>query len=283
LRPVEKRAKTQAKLQVRGGSMGAQAGEIVILEQRGPVAFLVLNRPHANHSLNDEMRSAIMRALEEVRTSAKIQALVITSTGEDAFSAGNDIEEIATMTSLEAEAAAQKSLRMHRMIAALDKPVVAAIKGACLGAGFELALHCDIRLARADARFGFPGVNVGLTSSGSALARLQKISGTGAAAALALTGGMVPAERAFMLGLVSNVANEKDFEVSVQQLAAHLTTLSPVALAEMKKILRAGAEEGLAAAAEQGPKSMAVCYAEGGAADRLRVLFGTPGPTATLH
>lgn len=263
--------------------MGVKTGEVVIVEHRGPVAVLVLNRPHANHSINDDMRSALMRAVDDARASAKVQALVVTSTGEDAFSAGNDVEEMAAMTAMEAEAAARKSLRLHRMLVELDKPVVAAIKGACLGAGFELALHCDIRLARADARFGFPGVNVGLTSGGSALARLQQISGAGAAAALALTGGMVPAERAFMLGLVSNVASEKDFEMSVQQLAAHLTTLSPVALAGMKKILRAGAEQGVLAAAEQGPLSMAACYAEGGAADRLRVLFGAPGPTATVH
>jgi enoyl-CoA hydratase/carnithine racemase len=263
--------------------MGVKTSEIVIVEQRGPILKVVLNRPHANHSINDEMRNALMRAFDDARTSDKTLAVILTSTGEEAFSAGNDIEEIATLTALEAEATAQKSLRLHRMIADLDKPVVAAIKGACLGAGFELALHCDIRLARADARFGFPGVNVGLTSSGSALARLQAISGAGAAAALALTGGMVPAERAFMLGLVSNVASEKEFDVSVEQLATHLTTLSPVALAEMKKLLRIGVDQGAAAASEHGPAAMAACYAKGGAAERLRVLFGTPGPTATVH
>lgn len=263
--------------------MGVKPGEVVVVEQRGPIALVVLNRPYANHSINDEMRTALMRAFDDARASEKTQAVVLTSTGEEAFSAGNDIEEIAMMTAIEAEAAAQKSLRLHRMMVELDKPIVAAIKGACLGAGFELALHCDIRLARADARFGFPGVNVGLASGGSALARLQRIAGLGAAAALALTGGMVPAERAFMLGLVSNVATEKDFELSVQQLASHLTTLSPVALGEMKKLLRIGAEQGVLSAAELGPAAMAACYAQGGAADRLRVLFGTPGPTATVH
>jgi enoyl-CoA hydratase/carnithine racemase len=262
---------------------GGKRDDLVLVETQGPVTSIALNRPHANHSINDAMRGALLRAFEDARQSEHIQVIVLGSTGEEAFSAGNDIEEIATMTPLEAEAAAQRNLRLHRMIVEMDKPVVAAIKGACLGAGFELALHCDIRLARADARFGFPGVNVGLTSSGSALARLQRISGMGAAAALALTGGMVPAERAFMLGLISNVASEQDFEIAVQQLAAHLTTLSPIALAEMKRLLRFGAEQGVAAAAEYGPAAMAACYAQGGAADRLRVLFGSPGPTATVH
>ena len=257
--------------------------EIVLAEHRGAIAYVVLNRPQSNHTINDAMRNALLRAFDDVRASEAIQVVVLSSTGEEAFSAGNDIEEIATMTAIEAEAVAQRNLLLHRRIVELDKPVIAAIKGACLGAGFELALHCDIRLARGDARFGFPGINVGLTSSGSALARLQRIAGLGAATALAMTGGMVSAERAFLLGLISNVATEKDFEVAVQQLATHLTTLSPIALVETKRMLRLGAEQGIEAAALQSPKSLAACYAQGGASDRLRVLFGAPGPSATVH
>jgi enoyl-CoA hydratase len=262
---------------------GRKRDELVLVDIQGPVAFIVLNRPHANNSINDGMRSELLRAFEDARQSEAIQAIVLSSTGEDAFSSGNDLEELATFTAVEAEAAALRNLRLHRLLVEMDKPVIAAIKGACLGGGFELALHCDIRLARADARFGFPGVNVGIASSGSALARLQRMSGMGAAAALALTGGMVPAERAFMLGIISNVAQSGDFEIAVQQLAAHLTTLSPTVLAEMKRLLRMGAEQGVAAAAEYGPKAMAACYANGEAADRLRVFFGTPGPTTTVH
>ena len=263
--------------------MAQNRQDVVLYEAQGPVAIVTLNRPHQNNAINDDMRASLLRLLDDIRANEQILAVVVTASGNDAFSVGNDIEEVASLTALEAEACAQRSLSIHDRLVTLDKPVVAAIKGACLGAGFELALHCDIRLARADARFGFPGINVGITSSGSALARLQRISGMGAASALALTGGMVPAERAFMLGLISNVASDKDFDLSVQQLAVHLTTLSPVAVAETKRLLRVGAGEGVEAAAMQGPKSLAACYAQGGATERLRVLFGGPGPSATVH
>jgi enoyl-CoA hydratase/carnithine racemase len=262
---------------------GLRKDEVLGVEYAGAIATLTLNRPQSNNAINDTMRSRLLRAFEDIRTNDAIQAVVLTGTGDDAFSVGHDIEEIATLTAMEAEAAAKRGLMLHRRIAELDKPVIAAIKGACLGAGFELALHCDIRLARADARFGFPGINVGLTSSGSALARLQRVAGIGSATALALTGGMVSAERAFMLGLVSNVAGDKDFDLAVQQLAVHLTTLSPIAIVETKRMLRMAAEQGVTAAAAQGPQSLAACYAQGGAADRLRVLFGGPGPEATVH
>ena len=130
---------------------------------------------------------------------------------------------------------------------------------------------------------GLPGINVGMNAGGGALGRLQRVSGIGSAAALALTGGVVTAERAFMLGLVSNVTAMQDFLPSVQQLAAHLTTLSPVAMAETKKLLRVAAEQGMGAAAEQSPKSLARCFGEGDAGARLQAMIGGRDPEATVH
>jgi acetyl-CoA C-acetyltransferase/enoyl-CoA hydratase len=110
------------------------------------------------------------------------------------------------------------------------------------------------------------------------------VSGIGSAAALALTGGVVTAERAFMLGLVSNVAGMQEFAPSVQQLAEHLASLSPVAMAETKRLLRLAAEEGIEAAARQSPKSLARCFGEGEAAARLQMLIGGGrDPEATVH
>lgn len=122
-----------------------------------------------------------------------------------------------------------------------------------------------------------------MNAGGGALGRLQRVSGNGSAAALALTGGVVTAERAFMLGLVSNVAGMPDFAPSVQQLAEHLATLSPVAVAETKRLLRLAAERGIEAAAEQSPKSLARCFAEGDAGARLQMMIGGRDPEATVH
>lgn len=258
-------------------------GGVLLSEREGGVLTLILNRPDTSNAIDNMLRDELTRALDAAAANRQLRAVVLTSTGEDAFSVGMDVAEIATFSPLEVELVAVRARGIYERMAALDIPIVAAIKGACLGAGFELALHADLRLARADARFGLPGINVGMNAGGGALGRLQRISGIGSAAALALTGGMVTAERAFLLGIVSNVSGMQDFAGSVHQLAEHLATLSPVAVAETKRLLRVAAEEGMEAAAAQSPKALSRCFGEGDAAERLRLLIGGRDPEATVH
>jgi len=258
-------------------------GGVLLSERDEGVLTLILNRPDASNAIDNMLRDELTRALDEAAANKQVRAIVLTSTGEDAFSVGMDVAEIASLSPLEVELLAVRARGIYERMASLEIPVIAAIKGACLGAGFELALHADLRLARADARFGLPGINVGMNAGGGALAHLQRVSGLGSAAALALTGGVVTAERAFMLGLVSNVSGMQDFATSVQQLAAHLAALSPVAVTETKKLLRVAAEQGGEAAAAQSPKSLVRCFGEGDAGERLRALIGGRDPEATVH
>lgn len=254
----------------------------VLVERIDGVLTLSINRPDANNAINNDTRDALIAGFEGAAKDPSVRAVVLTSVGEDAFSVGTDIAEIAAYTPPEAEALGQKALAVYRSMLALDIPIVGAIKGACLGAGFELALHTDIRLARGDARFALPGINVGLVSNGASLARLQRITGVGSAAALALTGGMVTAERAFMLGIVANVAAPKDFAPAVEQLAQHLASLSPVAVTETKRMLRASLES-VENAVALGPKALARCFGEGDALARLHMMLGGRDPQQTLH
>jgi enoyl-CoA hydratase len=264
-------------------SRPSKAGEgCVVVERNDGVLTVALNRPEANNAINNETRDALFDVFDRSARDAELRAIVLSSVGEEAFSVGSDIAEIATYTPAEADALGQKARAVYGAMLALDVPIIAAIKGACLGAGFELALHADIRLARGDARFGLPGINVGLVSSGAALARLQRLSGLGSAAALALTGGMVTAERAFMLGLVSNVASQKDFNAAVEQLAQHFTALSHVAVVQTKKMLRAAVDD-VNAATALGPEALARCFGEGDALARLHMMLGGRDPQATLH
>jgi enoyl-CoA hydratase len=256
---------------------------ILLTERDGPVLTLSINRPDASNAIDSLLRDELTRVLDEIAANKQIRAVILTSTGDEAFSVGMDVAEIAGFSPLEIELVAVRARGIYERMTALEIPIIAAVKGACLGAGFELALHADMRLARADARFGLPGINVGMSTGGGAVGLLQRISGIGSAAALALTGGVVTAERAFMLGLVSNVAGMTDFEPSVQQLAAHLASLSPVAVAETKKLLRIAAEQGITAAAEQSPKSLARCFGDGDAAVRLQMMLGGRDPEATVH
>ncbi|MFN8948261.1 MAG: enoyl-CoA hydratase/isomerase family protein [Alphaproteobacteria bacterium] len=256
---------------------------VLTVEKQAGIATLSFNRPEASNSINSDLRRVLAGALDELAGDRGLRVVVLTSAGDEPFSVGMDVAELATMMPADIEQVGLQLRGIHERLTALHVPVIAAVKGSCLGAGFELALHADIRLARSDARFGLPGINVGLSSGGGALGRLQRVSGIGSAAALALTGGVVTAERAFMLGLVSNVATTPDFWPAVQQLASHFVSLSPVAVSETKRLLRLAAEGRVQDAADASPKALARCFAEGDAQSRLQILIGGRDPEATLH
>ena len=255
----------------------------VVVHQLGPAAVIMINRPADNNAVNDDVRDGIVWALDRIERDPDTAVAVLTGAGDEAFSVGTDMMQLATLTPPEAKLMAEKQKLVCEQLTNLSKPVIGAIKGACIGAGFELALHCDIRFARADARFGLPGVNVGLVPGGSAVGRLTQLIGAGPARALCLTGGIISAERAFMLGLVTNVIQPDEFRPTVEQMVEHLCTLSPVALAELKGLLNRSLEEGVQAAIDAGPASLERCFSEGDAMERLQTLFGGPDPEATVH
>ncbi len=260
-----------------------KSSEAVVVHQLGPAAVVMINRPDENNAINDEVRDGIIRALDRIECDPDTAVAVLAGAGDEAFSVGADVMQLATLTPPEAKLLAEKHKLVCERLANLSKPIIGAIKGACIGAGFELALHCDIRFARADARFGLPGVNVGLVPGGSAVGRLTQLIGAGPARALCLTGGIISAERAFMLGLVTNVIQPDEFRPTVEQLVEHLCTLSPVALAELKGLLNRSMEDGVQAAIDAGPSSLERCFSEGDAMERLQTLFGGPDPEATVH
>jgi enoyl-CoA hydratase len=256
---------------------------ILSVEKQAGIATLSINRPEASNSINSELRSELARVLDDLAADRALRVVVLTSAGDEPFSVGMDVAELTGLSAAEIELIANQARGVYERMTALPVPIIAAVKGSCLGAGFELALHADLRLARSDARFGLPGINVGMSSGGGALARLQRISGAGSAAALALTGGVVTAERAFMLGLVSNVSTTSDFWPAVQQLASHFVSLSPVAVSETKRLLKLAVEGRVEDAADSSPKALARCFSDGDAESRLQILISGRDPEATVH
>jgi len=257
--------------------------EPVLVERRGAVAVVTINRPDVNNAIDAAVRDGLARACDALMGDQAVRCIVFTGGGDEAFSTGADPAEISSMLPAEAGHMAERALDLYSRVASLPQPTIAAIKGACVGQGLELALHCDLRLARTDARFGLPGVNVGLVASGAALDLLGRTIGSGPAQALALTGGIIAAERAFMLGLVTNVAPVAEFAEALDQITDHISKLPPLAVGEVKRILalsRAGKPE---EARRAGVDAMRRCFEESEARTRLRQLFGGRNPEATLH
>jgi len=261
-----------------------KAGETenLIIQRHGPVVVLVLNRPQANNAITDGMRDELLSALGQITKDATIGCVVLAGAGDN-LSVGGEISELATLTPMEAETYAAKAAAVNRAMAALPQPTIAAMKGACIGSGLELALCCDIRIARMDARIGLPGINLGIVPGGGSIARLSRLVGSSSARALAMTGAVVAADRAFMAGLVTNVVSHDDFDAAIQQMAQHMAALPQVAVAELKHLFDMSLDQGVDAVQAEGVRAFTRCYADGEAAQRFRLMFGGPDPGATLH
>jgi enoyl-CoA hydratase/carnithine racemase len=125
-------------------------------------------------------------------------------------------------------------------VAAIDRPVIAAINGDALGPGLELALSCDIRLASSQARFGFPEVASGVIPTGGGTQRLPRIIGRGQALELILTARTISAEEALEIGLVSQVVAPENLAAETETLAANIAAKAPVAVRYIKEAVNKG-------------------------------------------
>ncbi len=251
-----------------------------ILDQ---VARLTIMRADYNNSISNGVRQGLLDAFEWIASLSDIRVLIIEGEGEDTFSIGADVEEYSTMSAEDLRQAALLTKQVHEQLARLPMVTVAAIKGACTGAGFELALHCDIRFARDDARFGFPGITMGLTSGGNALWRLSQLIGAGPARALALTGGVISAERAFMVGVITNILKDEDYDNHIDGLINHLIELSPHAVARTKAMMNRALSGSQSDVAALGVDALAACFDEGEASQSVADMFGGAGPDTTVH
>ena len=218
--------------------------ETLLLERRGRVAVITINRPQKLNALNIQTRAEGAAALEELREDESVRVVVITGAGEKAFVAGADIGEFEGRT-----AVTQRDVMLGRsLFTAVDtfpKPVIAMINGFCLGGGCELALSCDIRVASETARFGQPEINLGIIPGGGGTQRLTRLVGEGKAMELILTGDMIDAQTAYNLGLVNMVVPAADLEAKTLELANRIADKSPVALRMAKEAVKTAARSGL--------------------------------------
>ena len=211
---------------------------LVLRERRGAVDILTLNRPDKRNALNTALRTALIAALDELAGDVGVRVIVLTGAGDRAFVAGADVTEF-TGRDVAAQAASMQARRVYDVVAASERPLVAAINGACLGGGLELALACDIRIASTTARFGQPEVNLGLIPGGGATQRLPRVVGLGAALRLILTGEPVDAAEALRMGLVEEVTEPEDCLERAIAVAERIARTSPVAVAAARRATRA--------------------------------------------
>lgn len=233
--------------------------ENVLLERRGRIAFVTINRPEKLNALNIQTRAELVDCFNELRDDSDIRVVVITGAGGKAFVAGADINEFAGRTAIE-QRAVMRAKSIFTAAEDFPKPLIAMINGFCLGGGCELALACDIRVASDRSRFGQPEINLGIIPGGGGTQRLTRLVGEGKAMQMILSGAMIDAAEAYRIGLVNDVYPAEELEAKTMELASLIAEKSPVALAMAKTAVKNAARMNLREGLDAEIDLFALCF-----------------------
>jgi enoyl-CoA hydratase len=218
--------------------MSGESYENILVERRGKVAIVTLNRPKALNALNAALIDELGRAFDEFEADPAIGAIVLTGS-EKAFAAGADIKEMADKTYMQAYGEDFITSGWER-VAQCRKPVVAAVAGFALGGGCEVAMMCDIVIAAENARFGQPEINLGTMPGAGGTQRLPRFIGKAKAMDLCLTGRMMDAAEAERAGLVSRIVPADKLLAEAIGVAERIAELSvPIAMMVKESVNRA--------------------------------------------
>jgi enoyl-CoA hydratase len=212
----------------------------LLLDQRGPVTVLSVNRPDRLNALSHDTLGQIGRAVRAFAADPAQGALVMTGAGKKSFVAGADIAELAALGPAEAEDYSRSGQAVMNLIECSAKPVIAAINGYALGGGCELALACHVRIAAENAVLGLPEVGLGAIPGYGGTQRLPRVIGLGRAIELVVTGRRVRAEEALALGLVSRVVPPAALLAEAESLALAILRNGPLAVAAALEAMRNG-------------------------------------------
>jgi enoyl-CoA hydratase/carnithine racemase len=207
---------------------------ILLTEHQGTVLTLTLNRPEFRNALSAELARALAAAVGNAGNETR--CIVLRGT-QGAFCAGMDLKERRTLDADGKWEQAQSLRDLTAVVMASPRPVIAAISGWCLGGGFELALSCDLRVAAADATFGFPEMTLGAYPGGGAAVLVPRVAGIAAAKRLMFATDRINATEAHRLGLVDWLVPAEDMEATLLTIERAIARRSPLALAALKPVL----------------------------------------------
>lgn len=222
------------------------------------IAMFTLNRPKSKNALGKAMMDEFRFALDTVRFDKDIRAVVLRSTVPRVFCAGADLKERAAMNPQEVAAFVYGLRAAFTGLAALPMPVIAAIHGAALGGGCELALAADLRVADATAVLGLPETGLAIIPGAGGTQRLPRLVGTAKAKELIFTGRRVNAEEAQGMGLVDYATPEGGAVDKALELASSMLNKGPVAL----RMAKAAIDSGMQADLATGMRVEEACYAQ---------------------
>ncbi|MSQ25479.1 MAG: enoyl-CoA hydratase/isomerase family protein [Dehalococcoidia bacterium] len=220
--------------------------DTILYERRGAVAWVTLNRPKALNAYNVQMRDDLYATLELIATDDAVGVAVFRGAGERAFCAGADLTEFGSAPSQ----AIARQVRFERDVWArllgMEKPLIAAIHGFCLGSGLEIALCCDLRIAAPDAVFGLPETQLGMIPAAGGTQTMPRMIGQARALEAMLTGRRMDAREALAGGIVTRVARRGGVFSTAERIAQRMAAMNPETMRSVKAAVYRGLEQPLA-------------------------------------
>ncbi|MGH8986951.1 MAG: enoyl-CoA hydratase/isomerase family protein [Acidimicrobiia bacterium] len=212
--------------------------ERVRVEYDGPIATITNDNPEKHNAFDDEMDARLFEILAELRGRPEIRVVIWRGEGKS-FSSGRDVGSIGTMqVPLSHHELMRRGHRGIQQLWELDAPVLVACKGWVMGASFQRALLCDIRVAAEGTRFRLPELTYGVIPDTGGMGALFEVCGHGLVSDLVLTSRVLGADEAMAHGVVSRVVSEADLDATVREMAEHIAGLSAVSVKMAREVIR---------------------------------------------
>lgn len=235
---------------------------VLLSENHDGIVVLRLNRPASLNAINTPLRLALSQQLHALNADPLVKAIVLTGAGNRAFCGGQDIDEASTIDTTKLAFWLNQQHAMYQAVRDVNKPLIAALNGTAVGAGFQISLMCDLRVAHASLRMGQPEVKAGLASIvGSFLMSLQ--IGLSINQQLSLTGELITGERAHQLGLVNDLVPADQVLTQAIARARQLAALPTTAIRATKQRFKEKTQAEFEEACSAGIRYQLECYSSG--------------------
>lgn len=211
----------------------------MLARKEGAIGWMTFNNPARHNALSYEMRLAILQILDDFERDPAIRVIVMTGAGEKSFVSGADISQFDAMRSTPEQQAEYErvSQAVQTRYGSLEKPLIAMIRGFCLGGGLQTALAADMRIASEDSQFGIPAGRLGIAYSWPNVAKLVETVGPSTAKHILFTAKRFPAAEALRMGLVNQVVPAAELETTVRELAITIAGNAPLSLLAAKRAI----------------------------------------------
>ncbi len=209
--------------------MTSSSDPLVLRQDQNGVSTLTLNRPKAYNALSMACMEALIAAFKDIDTDSSIKAVILAGSGKG-FCAGHDLKEMrGNPTKAFYQQTFETCASLMLTITHLSKPVIARVHGIATAAGCQLVSTCDLAVAEENSRFGTPGVNIGLFCS-TPMVALSRVISRKHAMEMLLLGEMIPAQRAYEMGLINQITTTDQLEQRTQEMAEKIASKSPLTL-----------------------------------------------------